>query len=323
MHYDIITIGSAVRDVMFVTGEAETFKNPHRDPNKVDLIGFEYGAKIHSDQVHRYYGGGANNTAVGLARLGLNVAACVCVGDDPDGMATVAHLQAEGVKTTFVQRTQRRATGFSFLVVETKTHEHVALVDYGANELLTVPRAVLQAHPKWFYISSLSTKRWATIMRTVLKTQAMVAWNPGAIQLAQPNVVKALLKKVAVLILNRDEATELLGKADTAMHLAEQLQALGPQIAVVTDGRHGAAVYNGKTMYTTKGSLAAPKDTTGAGDCFGSSFVAGLIRFHKDHQPDIDQALKLATMNASAEVAKPGAQNGLLTWAKIKHKFNV
>lgn len=321
--YDIITIGSAVRDVMFATSEAETFKNPHRDPNKVNLIGFEYGAKIHSEEVHRYYGGGANNTAVGLARLGLKVAACVCVGNDPDGLATVAHLKAEGVHTKFVQHTKKQATGFSFLVVETKTYEHVALVDYGANEELAVPKTVLQAKPKWFYVSSLSTKRWPSIMRTVLNSSAKVAWNPGAIQLAKPKLLKPLLKKVTVLILNRDEATELVGKGDTAANLARQLQVFGPKITVVTDGRHGAAVYDGKHIFTTKGSLAAPKDTTGAGDCFGSSFVAGLIRFAKGDQLDFDQALKLATINASSEVSKAGAQNGLLTWAKIKHHFKA
>ena len=116
-HYDVITIGSAVRDVMFATGDAETFKNPKQDPTKLNLIGFEYGAKIHSDQVHRYYGGGANNTAVGLARLGLKVGACISVGNDAEGDATIQHLKAERVSTQFVQRSPKRATGFSFLIV--------------------------------------------------------------------------------------------------------------------------------------------------------------------------------------------------------------
>lgn len=318
MAYDIITIGSAVRDVMFATADAETFKNPKKDPTKLNLIGFEYGAKLHSDKVHRYYGGGANNTAVGLARLGLKVAACVCVGKDAEGDATVSHLKAEQVATALVQRTAKRATGFSFLIVETKTYEHVALVDYGANEELTVPRAVLTAKPQWYYVSSLSTKRWPTLMRNLTQTAQQIAWNPGAIQLAKPTVVKSLLKKITVLILNRDEATELVGKAGSAPELAKALQAIGPKLAVVTDGRHGAAIYDGVSMHTTKGSLTAPKDTTGAGDCFGSSLIAGLVKFG-----DIDQALKLATLNASAEVSKPGAQNGLLRWSDIKHKFKA
>lgn len=312
--FDVITIGSAVRDVMFLTTDAETFRNPHRDPNKLQLIGFEYGAKIHSDEVQRYYGGGANNTAVGLSRLGLRVAACICVGKDADGVATVAHLKSEHVNTQFVQQSSKRNTGFSFLVVEKATHEHVAFVDYGANEELTVPTSVVRAQPRWFYISSLSTKHWPSLIRSVAAGQSRVAWNPGAIQLEKPAKLKPLLKKITVLILNRDESTELTKLAGaSSANLAQAIYGLGPKVVVVTDGRKGATVYDGQKLYRTNGSLAAPKDTTGAGDAFGSSFVGGLIKFNNN----VPKALRLATLNASAEVAKAGAQNGLLTWKQI------
>jgi len=316
--FDIITIGSAVRDIVFSTDQAETIRNPKADPTKLKLIGFEYGAKIHSDTVQHYYGGGANNTAVCFSRLGLKVAACVCVGDDVDGAAIISHLQAEGVKTNFIQHSKKRNTGFSFLVKETQTNEHVAFVDYGANEDLTLSATVIKACPQWFYVSSLSTKRWPSLMKTLLNSEAQVAWNPGAIQLATGKKLYPLLKKITLLIVNRDEATELVQRSGSAASLAKLIYALGPKIVVVTDGRKGATVYDGQKLYATQGSLTAPKDTTGAGDAFGSSLVAGLVKFNNT----ISQALRLATLNASAEVAQPGAQNGLLTWAKIAKHFN-
>lgn len=314
---DVVTIGSAVRDVLFLTDAAETFKNPKADPTKLQLIGFEYGAKIHSDAVARYYGGGANNTAVSMSRLGLKVAACVRVGNDAEGEATLAHLKRENVDTQFVQRDAKQPTGFSFLVEETRTHEHVAFVDYGANEQLTVPAGVLQANPSWLYVSSLSSKRWPQLMKQILGSKVDVAWNPGAIQLAKPAVLKPLLKKVAVLILNRDEATELAGEIGTASSLAKTLSQLGPRCVVVTDGRQGASVYAAGVHYATKADLRAPKDTTGAGDAFGSSLIAGLVRY----KGNLNRALELATLNASAEVSKPGAQNGLLRWSQLPAKL--
>lgn len=314
---DVVTIGSAVRDVLFLTDAAEILNNPKGDPTKQQLIGFEYGAKLHSEAVARYYGGGANNTAVAMSRLGLKVAACVRVGSDADGEATIAHLQSEGVNTQFVQTDPKLPTGFSFLVEETKTHEHVAFVDYGANEQLTIPAAVLQAKPRWFYVSSLSSKRWPQLMKQILGSKVDVAWNPGAIQLAKPAVLKPLLKKVSVLILNRDEATELSGETGTASSLAKTISQLGPQCVVVTDGRYGASVFADGVLYQTKATLRAPKDTTGAGDAFGSSLVAGLIRY-RHH---VQRALELATVNASAEVSKPGAQHGLLRWSQLPNKL--
>lgn len=311
--YDVVTIGSAVRDTMFVTRDAETFRNPKADPTKLRLIGFEYGGKIHSENVHRYYGGGANNTAVALARLGLKVAVCIRVGDDADGQATLAHLKREGVRTDFIQQDAKHPTGFSFLVVEAATHEHVAFVDYGANAYLTIPKVVLQAKPQWYYVSSLSTQHWPSLMRAVLRTHVPVAWNPGAIQLAAPKTIRPLLKKIAVLIVNRDEATALAGQSGTSGGLAKQLGKLGSKLVVVTDGRHGAAVFDGSRAHQTKSQLTVPKDTTGAGDAFGSSFIAGLIRF----KGNLSTALQLATLNASAEVSQPGAQRGLLRWSEL------
>jgi len=55
-------------------------------------------------------------------------------------------------------------------------------------------------------------------------------------------------------------------------------------------------------------------NTTGAGDAFGSSFVAGLIKYN-----DIEQALKLGILNSNSVIMKIGAQEGLLYSKDIKN----
>lgn len=306
--FQVITIGSAVRDIMFRTDAAEIIKNPKHDPTKLALIGFEYGAKIHSEQVHRYYGGGASNTAVAMARLGLRVAIATRVGNDPDGQAITAHFKAQRVGTQFIQHDSKHNTGLSFLIIETKTNEHVALVDYGANQHFVLPRAVLTAAPQWFYVSALSTPTWPTIMRQLAKTKAKLAWNPGSFQLAGYKQLVPLLKKTAVLILNKDEATELAGRTKLAP------AKFGAEIVVITDGRHGAIAYTQQRIYRATVSQKPAKDTTGAGDAFGSSLVAGLIRT----KGNLPLALQIASINATAEVSQLGVQQGLLRWPEIQ-----
>lgn len=309
--FQVITIGSAVRDIMFRTAAAEIIKNPHHDPTKVSLIGFEYGAKIHSEQVHRYYGGGAMNTAVCFARLGLQVAACVRVGRDADGAAAIQHLRAEKVHTQFVQQDKQRNTGLSFLIVETKTNEHVALVDYGANNAVTLPRPLLTQPPAWFYVSSLSTPRWPQLVKALIRTKAQLAWNPGAIQLSGYKSMRPLLKYVDLFILNQDEATEL------TLYTKLSPAQFGPDIVVVTAGRHGATAYTAGRRYTVKPKSNHAKDTTGAGDAFGSSLVAGLMRT----DGNLPVALRIASINATAEVSQIGVQQGLLRWPDIQKKL--
>lgn len=309
--FDVITIGSAVRDIMFRTDAAVIVKNPKHDPTKLSLIGFEYGAKIHSDDVHRFYGGGAMNTAVCFARLGLQVAACVRVGRDADGAAIMQHLRAEKINTQFVEQDQRYSTGLSFLVVETKSNEHVALVDYGANDHLVLPKQLLHKPAPWFYVSSLSTPQWPRLMKSLVQTKSKLAWNPGSIQLEGYRHITPLLKKISVFIVNKDEATEL------SLRTNLKPPQFGSNIVIVTDGRHGAMAYTAGRRYSVKPTSNHPKDTTGAGDAFGSSVVAGLIKTHGN----LPKALQIATLNASAEVSKIGVQNGLLPWREIQRQL--
>ena len=75
---DVVTIGSAVKDIMFYSDEISIMKG--KELTRQKLIGVEYGAKIELDNVHVNYGGGALNVAVGLKNFGLNVAPMVNLG---------------------------------------------------------------------------------------------------------------------------------------------------------------------------------------------------------------------------------------------------
>lgn len=326
--YDIITIGTALQDIVFSTNLVETIANPKPDPTKLRLMAFESGAKIRSDDVHLLFGGGAANTAVTCARLGLRVAAVARVGKDGVGDNIRRQMRTEGVATTYLQQDAQQATGFSFVLMEARTNEHVAFAHYGANTKLAISAGQLnRLTTRWFYISSLSQRNWPhamyAVQRRAAQIGAAIAWNPGATQLAAaPALLKRIIKRTSILILNRDEATELAlrlrlftkqiskkARRASCPDLARALATLGCPIIVITDGRQGAYVWSAGKMYFDKPGRTKPKDTTGAGDAFGSTFVAGVVL-----QPtDIPFALRAATVNATAQVAVVGAQTGLLT----------
>lgn len=320
-HYDIVSVGSAVRDTTFYTNAAELIDNPQHDLTKSKLIGFEYGAKIRGDNIFQSIGGGAANTAVGMSKLGLQAGALICLGKDVDGQAVETRLKEMKVHTQLLQHDRKQSTGFSFLVVESKTNEHVAFAYYGANEFLRITPALLRSFTTdWFYISSLSMPDWFGAMQILVRTKCNVVWNPGATQLAGRTAqLRTLLKDIYVLILNKDEATELALKfkpkiKDVSVeNLARILFTLGPNLVLITDGRNGSRVFDGTKVYFAKPSPDKPVDTTGAGDCFGASFTTGLIRF----RGNIQQALQLGIVNSTSAVSEVGAQEGLLTWRQV------
>ncbi|MFH0819330.1 MAG: carbohydrate kinase family protein [Patescibacteria group bacterium] len=317
MKYDVVCMGSCVRDIVFYTSEAEFLKNPKNDPTKVFLLGFEYGAKIKSDEVYYSFGGGAANTAINFANLNLKTAIISAVGDDGLGAEIINRLKQKKVDSKFISVEKKLPTGLSFLVVDKNSNEHVVLVSYGANNGL---KKIPHIDTKWLYVSSLSTNKWAHLMDEAIRTKVQIAWNPGATQLKAGYMkLKKYFKYTDVLLLNKDEAIELCLSAGIKLKkwdekkLAEIIWSWGVGLVSITDGIKGVWVYYANKHYYKKPHHGKPKDTTGAGDCFGSTLIAGLIKT----KGDINKSLDLAIKNSSALVFKPGAQEGLLTWQEL------
>jgi ribokinase len=323
MKYDFIAVGGAVEDITFYTEEGVMIENKE-DVLKQKLVGFELGAKIRISNVHHFPGGGANNAAVCLARLGFKTAMLGAVGEDESGKKMIKNLADNGIDTRLLKVLKGEETGFTFVVIN-KNHEHVAFVYRGANSLLTLNKIEAQMlhYAKWIYVASLSGE-WEEILAKVFAVKdALVAWNPGNSQLAVG--VKHLhkyMKKTTVFMVNKDEAIELVvsdgkhknkGKdfLNETKNLLIALKELGPSGVLITDGGHGADFYDGKDFYH-ENSLHLPQskiaDTTGVGDTFCSTFIAGLEMYGGDHK----KAMKLAMKNAIANLKEPGAQNGLL-----------
>ena len=176
----------------------------------------------------------------------------------------------------------------------------------------------------WIYLTSLSGEKWRDVLDKVISSKkSSFAWNPGSKQIkAGISGLKKYLAKTDILLLNKDEATELVlsNKASAKMgpkwlretyNLLNTLGGYGPKVVVITDGKNGAYAWEEEKTYYTK-SFNNQKnivDTTGAGDSFCASFIAGYI-FYKS---DIDKSLRLAAVNSAYNLSGVGAQEPLLT----------
>jgi sugar/nucleoside kinase (ribokinase family) len=328
--YDVISLGGATRDIIFYTDAGQIIKTPE-DLTRQRLLGFEYGAKIISEKVFFGLGGGGCNTSVSFARLGLHNACWITVGNDREGDSTINDLKKEGVDTKYVQHDDKLSTGFSFITITEKSKDHVAFLYRGANNVSIFPKNASKIiKTNWLYVSSLASKTWQqnaqSIVRFINESGTKLGWNPGENQLkAGKKKLSPVLKVTEVLFINKDEAIELVLSAglkpkqiNNARELVKIIQGWGPKIVVITDGRKGAYVYDGGKVQLFKVIDKPVVDTTGAGDCFGSSFVAGMIRF----KGDIEKAVYLCMLNTASLVQVTGAQGGLAYWKDIKHKFN-
>lgn len=322
MKYDIITIGGATEDITFYTKEGVVIDNK-KDILKQKLLAFEYGAKIKIDKAYSTFGGGAANAAVCFSLLGFKVACLIAVGDDGRGELIIKNLEKRGVDASMAQKHKAVESGFSFLLVG-QDNEHIVFSNRAANTKLQIADFELEnlRNTNWIYITSLYGQ-WQDVLDKVFSVHGVkAAWNPGNAQFdVGISVLGKYFKKTKVLIINKDEAIELVvsdekHKKKSARFLKNMknllaiIQGWGPEIAVITNGKYGADAYNG-VKYYHQDILREKKriDTTGVGDAFGSSFVAGLELF----QGNIEKAIKLAIKNTASVISEQGAQNGLLS----------
>jgi len=334
MRYDVITIGGAVKDITFYTSQGRVFSTP-QNLTAQKMLAFEYGAKINTKEIFLGLGGGAANAAVGLSRLGLKTAIATKIGKDENGKEIINKLKTEKVSTNFIQTDQKISTGFSFILATSKIEkEHVAFLYRGATEKFDLTSKKLsQLNTNWLYITSMYGKNWLRNIKLIFnlakKKNSKIFWNPGNLQLqGGKRLLAPFLKKTNILMLNKDEAIELvlsgikLGRKNPnhlnrPLYLLNILHEWGPKTIIITDGKKGAWVYDGKKVYQQKSLKPKVTDTTGVGDAFGSSFLAGLVL----EKGNIKKALKWGIINAASVTTKVGAQNGLLNHKKLKAKI--
>lgn len=319
--YDIITFGSATRD-MFITSKEFTVLKDSSFPTGAGLCA-SAGSKIYIDDLFFATGGGGTNTAATFSYQGLKTAYVGKVGDDSGGQAIIDELKHLGIKD-FVKKGAEKKTAYS-VVLSAPQKERTILVYHGACHFLAdkdIPWMELKA--KWFYLAPLSgdcASLFQPIIEFAAEHKIKVAVNPGSSQLKMgKEALKPLLNKIDILILNQEEAAELTGVPfQNESEVFKALDELIPGIAVMSKGPEGVVASDGKNLYRAGIPESGLVDRTGAGDAFGSGFVSAIIQ-----GKDIEYAIQLGTANATSCVQQIGAKNGLLKkgewgeWERVK-----
>ncbi len=310
MKYDIITIGSATQDVFL------TSKDYQLIPSKKFSTGvgecFAFGSKVEVKNIFLDTGGGGTNTAATFAHLGLKTACLTRVGDDTAGREIHAVLRKHGVATELLITTTKEHTAYSSILLSARG-ERTVLVYRGASaHFSSTEISWKKLRARWLYISSVggNIAFLKTLFAFAKKEGIAIAWNPGGGELAYGlKRLAPFIKQSAILIVNREEATQLFGALPPLKIRGGEgeLQRVRPCIFAITDGAKGAFVYaDGQEWYAPSSGHKAV-NTTGAGDAFGSAFVAGIMKGLATAD-----ALRLGILNSGLVVTKMGAKNGIL-----------
>ncbi|MDO8530097.1 MAG: carbohydrate kinase family protein [bacterium] len=318
--FDIITFGSATQDIIVKPKQLTSLK--FQKEASSNEVCFPMGSKIEVDAMDFYSGGGGTNTAATFALQGFKTAFCGTVGLDAHGQNIVNELKQLRINTGLIKRTKEKLTNHS-IVISGNVQDRTVFAYRGAAELMgkqDIPWRKLKA--KWLYIAPLSGELAANFEELVNfahEHKIKVAVNPSMAQLSLPNFVQ-IAQKIDVLILNQEEASFLTKiPFEKEQAIFNEIDKICLGVAVMTKGGDGVTVSDGRHIFSAKPQEARiVVDTLGAGDAFGSGFVAEFIR-----SGNIEASIQFGMANSVGNLSQVGAKTGLLKRGQEFEKVEV
>ena len=118
--------------------------------------------------------------------------------------------------------------------------------------------------------------------------------------------LKAVLKKVDVLMVNDSEARQLSGEV-SLVKAAKVIMDMGPKFLVIKKGEHGALLFHENHVFSAPGlPLEEVFDPTGAGDSFAGGFIGHLAKTDNISFENMKTAIIMGSALASFCVEKFG-----------------
>jgi 2-dehydro-3-deoxygluconokinase len=243
-------------------------------------------------------GGDTFNTAVYLARSGLDVAYATALGDDIYSDAIISLAAAEGVSRDLILRVPGRLPGLYMIETDAAGERsfHYWRESSPARELFDFPEwsrvaeGLLNAGLIYFsgitlsLYSNAGLGRFLAIIEMARQNGAKIAFDgnyrprgwKGDIQRTRTVFMEAL-KRVDIALPTFDDEALLWGDASPEATV-ERLQAFGIAEVVVKNGPNNALVSSGgQQEFVPVPDVVAPVDTTAAGDSFNAGYIAARL----------------------------------------------
>jgi len=318
--YDIVTIGSATQDVFLASKAFKLIRSNEFVGGIAECVSF--GSKIDIEDIAITSGGGGTNAAATCSALGLNSAVIARIGDDVTGKFVREELEKYKINDSLIKEIKGGKTGFSTLLTASNGERSV-LVHRGVSSDFSeedIPWDNLQT--KWLYITSLAgnISLMQKLIHFATSNKIRVAYNPGSKELHQGlRTLQPILRNVDILSLNVEELKMLSRSKDEKPNIRELCEKIHHKgmVILITDGGNGAYAYTDKKFVFARTRNVPVISRTGAGDAFGSGFVTSIIK-----GLSLDDALRVATLNAESVIGSFGAKIGILEGMPSNEKMS-
>lgn len=277
-HYDVLSLGELLID----------FVAQDRADSLECVTGFSKAS-----------GGAPANVAVGIARLGGCSAFSGRVGADPMGRFLKHTLDAYHVSTDLLQVDPAAPTPLAFVSLSESGERDFCFFRHMSadmNLVYSTKLAEALSDALIFHFGSFSMsapKSRETTLSAVSaakQNQTLISFDPNVRGTVWPDLdvcrenIFFVMDQVHLLKVSDEELLFLCGEDDAESNL-RKLHEMGPEVIVVTKGKHGCAISVNGMLINVGNFPHKALDTTGAGDGFWSAFLFAVSRYLNKGMP--------------------------------------
>ncbi len=243
-------------------------------------------------------GGDTFNTAVYLARAGIDVAYATALGDDAYSDGIVAMARAEGMGADLILKVPGRLPGLYLIETDAKGERHFSYWrdNAPARELFELPdwgkiaESMMAARLIYFsgitlsLYSNTGLGRFFAAIEMARKNGVKIAFDgnfrprgwKGDLSRTRTVFMEAL-KRVDIALPTYDDEATLWGDPSPEATV-ERMQAFGIGEIAVKNGPNSALIAaGGKIEHVPVPEVVQPVDTTAAGDSFNAGYLAARL----------------------------------------------
>lgn len=250
------------------------------------------------------------------ARMGARTEMIGGVGDDGFGRAVLDRLTADGVGTSGVTVSPDHSTGVAFVsYYDTGHRDFIFHLTNTAADSFLLPEGLLDPARTCLHVSAASLGNPA--MRDMIMTTLRNVDEAGGKISCDPNARPELMRDDAV----REALTEAIERSTFLMPSTSDLDFLFPdlsenaaidrllaakaEVIVIKRGAQGATVVGNGARFDFAGHPVDEIDPTGAGDCFGGTFVSLMVQ-----GASLEEAGRMANAAGALAVTRRGPMEG-------------
>ena len=251
-----------------------------------------------------YYGGGAANIAVGIAKLGGSAELIAAVGRDYPGSPYEHHLRDTGVATRlFHTDVENCSTAF---MVNNAAGDQITYFEWGAGSLFETADS-----PALSFVHMATGD--ADFNVKIARQAEFASFDPGQdVKYYDAAHLRDIFSHIDLLIYNNFESEIMCNKLGWT---EEELIAAVP-VAILTKGKDGSILYADGDTVEIPACPVQLVDPTGAGDAYRAGLLTAYRRGYA-----LPICCKIGAVTSSFAVEKIGTQTNLADWDRMSERY--